>query len=469
MSIHTPTLYERKVTPMERFLRHSPYSIVTMIARIQGSVTESMLRSAISKLRRRHVNLRVRIKEDLDHVPWFTSEEVGEIPIDEVPRESEEHWMKVLGEACKVPFEFVDRPAIRFLLVHSPATSELIILCHHIICDGLSLAYLARDILAALGDPSREVEALPDPVLMDGDTLPSDVSVNGIVKFFIRRINKQWEDSRIFFDQEDYRNIHDAYWGKYEHRIFSIELSEEQTSLLVERCSRQGVTVNSALTAAFVGAQSLVQGKKPYHSSVYVAAGVRDRLRKPVGEEMGFYAGMVRLKYDYDVRRGFWDNARRFHGKVRPLYTNKNLFADFRTWCHLDPAILEAVHFKKLGVLVAPSQSRYRKLSAFGRREDVVASILKRDKQDSLERIFMGTAVTNLTRLDFPTRYGTLELDRLIMQPGGGFPLSTVNLVLGALTCAGKFSLVMEYAEQAVDTETAAKIRDAAMEFLQKD
>jgi hypothetical protein len=48
---------------------------------------------------------------------------------------------------------------------------------------------------------------------------------------------------------------------------------------------------------------------------------------------------------------------------------------------------------------------------------------------DSLDRIIMGTAVTNLTRLDFPGEYGALELDRLIMKPGGGFPLVTVNLV----------------------------------------
>jgi hypothetical protein len=38
---------------------------------------------------------------------------------------------------------------------------------------------------------------------------------------------------------------------------------------------------------------------------------------------------------------------------------------------------------------------------------------------------------------------GTLELDRLIMQPGGAIPLANVNLVLGAVTCADKLSLVV--------------------------
>jgi hypothetical protein len=463
------TRYERKVTPMERFLMYSPYSIVTMVIRIKGNVSESMLRDSVAKIQGRHVNLRVRIKEDPDHVPWFTSEGVGEIPVAVVPRESDEHWIKVHQEASTVPFEFADRPAIRFILVQSPGVSELIILCHHIICDGLSLAYLARDVMTHLGDPDREVDVLPDPVLMNSDTMPAGISVNGIVKFFITRINKQWKKERIHFDQEDYRNIHEAYWAKYKHQILSIELTEVQTSALVERCRKKGVSVNSALSAAFIGAQSRVQGKKPYHSNVFVAASVRDRLRKPVGEVMGFYAGMVNIKYAYDDGLGFWKNAQRFHQMIQPLFVNKNLFSDYRTWCYLDPAILEAIHFKKLGGLVAPRQSRYQKLSAFGKRDDAVLSILKRDKQDSLERIFMGTAVTNLTRMDFPRQYGALELDRLIMQPGGGFPLANANLVLGAVTCAGKLSLIVEYAEQAIDSETARRIKAAAMGFLQEE
>jgi hypothetical protein len=52
------------------------------------------------------------------------------------------------------------------------------------------------------------------------------------------------------------------------------------------------------------------------------------------------------------------------------------------------------------------------------------------------------------------------------MHPGGGFPLTNVNLVLGAVTCSGKLSLVVEYAEQSVDTGTMMRIKDAAVENL---
>ncbi len=458
--------YERKVTPIERFFSRSPFSIVTVVARIKGNMSERMLLNAVSKVQQRHPNLRVRIKQDNDHNPWFTSEGVKEIPVEIVPRDSDDHWIKVYKEACQVPFEFDARPAIRFILVQSPAISELIILCHHIICDGLSLAYLARDLMVHLGDPTREVDVLPDPVPIDRDNIPKEVSLNAIVRFLINRLNKKWEKDKIYFDQEDYRNLNEAYWMNYNHQMLSVELSEAQTSALVDRCRQEDVTVNTALTTAFVGAQYSVQGDKPYHSSIAVAGSLRDRLQRPVGEVMGFYAGGVPLKCKYNRRISFWKNARRFHRKIKPLFTNRNLFNYPLIWCYLEPAILESFNFKKLGGLVPQNLTRFCKLSAFSQRNDVVSSILKREKMDSLNKIVMGTAVTNLTRMDFPRTYGTLELDRLSMNPGGAFPLATVNLVLGAVTCSGKLSLVIEYAEEAVDTSTMEKIKDQAMKFL---
>ncbi len=135
-------------------------------------------------------------------------------------------------------------------------------------------------------------------------------------------------------------------------------------------------------------------------------------------------------------------------------------------WCLLDPTIVEAINFKRLGGLVPRGASRQPKLAAFHTRDDVVWSIVKREKMDSLQRITTGTAVTNLGRLDFPRQYGALELERLIMNPGVGFPLVNFNLVLGALTCAGKLSLLIEFVEDNVAVQTMRQIRDKALEFL---
>jgi len=184
--------YQRKITPIERLFTRSPFSIVTVVARIKGFVSGEMLSNAVFKVQRRHPNLRVRIVDDEDHVPWFTSQGVGAIPVQIVPRVSDDQWIAVHQMACQVPFDFDTKPAIRFILVHSPNISELVILCHHILCDGLSLAYLARDLLVHLGDPDREVEVLPDPLPIDLDNIPERVTLNPVVRFFINRLNRGW-------------------------------------------------------------------------------------------------------------------------------------------------------------------------------------------------------------------------------------------------------------------------------------
>ncbi|MES0344016.1 MAG: condensation domain-containing protein [Anaerolineales bacterium] len=437
-----------------------------MVARINGNVSEDMLKNAVDKVQQRHALLRVRIKDDNEHAQWFTSDGVQEIPIEIVPRKSENDWIKIHAEASKVPFDFENRPAIRFILVQSLDASELIILCHHIICDGMSLAYLARDLMVHLGDPGREVEVLPAPPVIDLDNLPSDVSQSGLVKTVINRMNQKWAEESVFFDHEDYKILTQTYWDNFNHAFFSIELSEAETSTLVARCRKENITVNSALTAAFAGAQSFVEGDKPYHAALAVGVSLRDRLPSPAGEGMGYYAGAVELKFKYNHKRSFWENARKFHKTIQPKFANKVLFKDILNWLYLEPTIFEAMNFKKLGGLVPSDSPRYEKLSAFSKKEDVVLRLLQRDKIESLETKHWGIAVTNLGRLDFPKAYGALELDRLMMQPGGAVPLVNVNMVLGAVTCSGKLSLIVEYAEEAVDTQTMGKIKDKAMGFL---
>ncbi|MGD8904148.1 MAG: condensation domain-containing protein [Anaerolineae bacterium] len=460
--------YEREITAAERFFARSPFAIVAIVARIRGTVSEEMLRSAVTKIQQRHALLRVRIETRADHAPWFTSQGVQEIPITVVPRESENDWIETHARASRVPFEFETRPAIRFVLVQAPDVSELLILCHHIICDGMSLAYLARDLMVCLGEPEREVEVLPAPKPIDLDNLPDDVSQPRLVKFLIGRMNRKWAQEAVFFDQEDYEILTKAYWDHYHHDLLSIELSEAETTALVARCRQEKVTVNTALTAAFSGAQSFVQGEQPYHAKTVIAADLRDRLPHSPGEGMGMYAGGAELKLKYDHRRGFWENARQFHRRIQPAITNKKLFGAILNWLYLDPTISEAMSFKKLGGLVPSDSPKYEKLSAFGERDDVVLRLLQQDKLETLEAKYWGTAVTNLGRLEFPTRYGALELDRLIMQPGGGIPLANANLVLGGVTCCGKLSLVVEYPREAVASATMEQIKDKAMECLLK-
>ena len=76
-------------------------------------------------------------------------------------------------------------------------------------------------------------------------------------------------------------------------------------------------------------------------------------------------------------------NARRYHQKIQPNFSNKKVFGQFLDWLYLEPTFLEAINFKKLGGLVPPDLARYEKLFAFSKKEDVILRFLKREKMES--------------------------------------------------------------------------------------
>ena len=459
-------MIERKVSGAERFFYHSPFSTVTLVARIKGLVTRGMVERAVNQVQQRHWLLQARIEDRKKEGLWFITKNVGSIPIAVIDRQSEDDWIRIHAEDAKIPFEFQNKPAIRFILVQSPDLSDLIILCHHTICDGLSLAYLARDLMRYLGNPKLDTEVLASPEPITIQNLPQDALPSGLVRFFINRIKRRWAQEVVFFDQQDYEAINTAYWENFDHKILSVEFSEEQTNTLVARCRAEQVTVNTALIAAFAAAQQIIAGQQPHHSKTASAVSLRERLPHPPGEGLGYYALGFEVKFDYHPKQGFWKNARRYQRKMGSNIPDKKAFGDLPAFLLMDSNIYEALNFKKLGKFVLTTSDRHGKLLSFSQREDVIIELLKRAGMDTLETKLLGTAVTNLGRLDFPQNYGPLELERLIMQPGGAFPLVHVDLVVGAVTCGGKLSLVLEYAEQAVDSATMLRIKDTALGLL---
>lgn len=463
----TPEPYSRPLTNIERMFMWSPYSIVTLLVRLRGRVNERTLQDAVDKVSLRHPQLRSRIVRDGSDL-MLTTEGAGGPWVQSIPRQSEQHWLRAVEESVRMPFDFGAQPPIRFLLLESSRNTDIVILCHHIICDGLSLVNLARDLLGHLANPALAVEPLPESAPLSEENMPEGVSLNAMEKMGIGRVNSRWEKERMIFDQEDYRSLHRAYWMRFRHRVLTVAWDEEETAALVERCRAHEVAVNTALTMAFVAAQVVVLGAQPFHEKAAVAVDLRERLPQTPGPTMGFYAGLARPRARYESGRGFWENAARLHSTLEGLYDDKHLFEPLLTWCALDPTILEAMPFKRLASVLQPGVPRYARLASFGRRDDTVLSLLKRDEMATLKDIVYGTAVTNLGSVEGPWEQGTLAVERMVLKPGGGFPLANVNLVVGAVTVNDRLSLAIEYVEDNVDTATMEKIRDQALAFLRE-
>jgi len=449
--------FERKLNSFERRFFRSPTQTISIVARVKGYISEEDLKNAITKVRQQHLLVGVRIYMDENDDPWYTNQTVSENPIKVVQRTSDDDWNRELLNEYKIRFKLSEGPLARFVLLRSSEISEVLIVCHHVICDGMSLAIVARDLLMYLGNPDRKVQEMPEAPPATKDNFPIDVKIGKAISFAIKKLNEKWQNNKVIFDEEDEDNIFKAFYDKHELKVISVELDEKQTSRLVEKCKQHGVTVNSALNTAFLAARNDVRGA--LNRKIMVPVNTRKYYKKPIGEHFGVYVSGFEIKLSYNRKKDFWENAKIFNEKAREnLYIDK-IFKFAAITDIIDQTIVDARQFSFFGPLVPSSSSRYEKIHAFSSDEKNV--INKRAKKQIPD--LPGLAITNLGRLDYPTLYGSLELHRFILITSG---TPYIELVIPVVTVAGKLTFTTNYLEETTDTTTMESIKKKVLEYL---
>jgi NRPS condensation-like uncharacterized protein len=452
--------YERKLVPFERRFFRGSTDTISIVARVKGFISEEDIRNALYKVRQQHPLVGVRVYLDENNDAWYTTEKVPENPLKVVQHASEKDWYRELLNEYKIRFETEKGPLARFVLVQSPEISEIIIICHHVICDGTALAILARDLLLYVGNPDRKVQEMSEPPLATPENFPIDIKIGKLMMFVINKMNKMGQKYKVIFDEEDEDNIFRAFWDKYDFKVISVELNEKETSDLAEKCNQHGITVNSALNTAFLAARYSIRGHfKGGRRNIMIPVNTRERYKKPVGEHFGLYFSVFQFKLSYNPKKDFWENAKIFNEKVREKLDIKKVFKIAALIGLFDQSLVDTRSFSFMGNLVPSNFSRYEKIHAFSNDEKNM--INKRTKKQIPK--MPGLAITNLGRLDYPTKYGPLELERFIFITSG---TPYMELVIPVVTVAEKLTFTINYLEGTTDTPTMEKIKNKALKYL---
>lgn len=142
---------------------------VGIVLRLQGPfISLDALQTAVYCLQRRHPFLRSRLRDNpTGHNIYLLEEDpLFRLKIREIPRKREQHvdfwkqeWRKrekdtpVIGEGL-----------VEFWLLQDPydceddhTPREIVIICEHSICDGISLSTVAHELLLALGEEDKSL------------------------------------------------------------------------------------------------------------------------------------------------------------------------------------------------------------------------------------------------------------------------------------------------------------------------
>src|SRR4029077_18460314 len=107
-------------------------------------------------------------------VPSFRRVSAAPTPLRIVEDEPERRWNVEVGEELATPFNPSQAPLVRAVLIQGIRDAAFMLVAHHSIADGLSIAYAIRDTLGAIA--GRALQPLPwllsqDDILKVSDSL----------------------------------------------------------------------------------------------------------------------------------------------------------------------------------------------------------------------------------------------------------------------------------------------------------
>lgn len=395
---------------------------ITFCAKIRGSFTVEKLSEALVWLQLRHSRLRAKIVTDARNQPHFSSENVGHIPLQVIERQGEEQWYLKMAEELLHPLPWNEEPLIRVLLLYSSDVSNLVITLHHGIADGLSGAYLIRDILQFISEPHSSREILPN-------LPPVDEIIPELTK---KMVSKSFENSmevESILKKTYQKNNQVNTLETYTIGLFSWTLSPGETTKLVARTREEKTSVHGALCAAFLLA--IAAEIKPGNEIVlrcHTPINIRNYLTISVNENLGEYISRPVTTHRLSQKSNLWDLAREVKYKLNQVIQDGTLF----------DSILQAK------TLLSNSDQNG-------------------ENPDSRDIGGMDIAITNLGKLNIKQQFGTLQLEEFYFMATGP---QSLPLLIGVATIEDKMCLICRYQKSILPNAIAHNIKNTAMEQL---
>ena len=422
--------FKMKVRGVQRLHRRAG-CIIKILATIDGEVDPERVRQALPTLKKRHRLLGSRMILDQEGQAWLVTERVPDFELQVYEKRGDTDWLERISEQDLVPFRMSVGPLVRFILLISESSSDLVLYMHHVMSDGLSGLYVMEDLLTVIGEPEKELPQLPPPVDVVKN-VPANVGRQApwITRFVIGRINARWRRSKITFSDDDFVKVQEK---RYEERdrIILLSLTAEETSALAEKCHTRGVTVNSVFLTALLAAKYAVPAlARMIPDALNFTVNLRDKLTEDPGRSCGFYVEMIPIQARFNPKKDFERNLLTIHSEAtRKIREDQELFSHFISVERIDPGLLDALDFESYGLLENPAAEKFRR---------------------EMSKVWGGIELTNLGRQDALEQFGDLIVRKVIFlaSTSGQFKMMTVSV----LTACGCLHAAFLYRESVFPT-----------------
>jgi hypothetical protein len=295
-------------------------------AEITGDATIATWISAIAAAQLRHPLLRVSVECGPDGPLWFREHANIPIPLRIVSEEECSAWQVEMAKELATPIPLSGAPLASITLLRKSGGSTLLLSMHHSIADGLSAAFVIRDILEALSGKHLQPLTLTEPQenLCSAAAEPPPPSAPVYPPATLLRRDAGGPT------------------------VQALKLSKELTMKLRTHAREVGATVHGALVAAFTFAGRQLSSDWLTHPVRVVSPvsnrkvlGLEDQCALSIIFPMGAYAP--------DSTENLWNVARAVKDELTPVRTAQGLstvFSGFRQLMSTSPNVAQIAAFE---------------------------------------------------------------------------------------------------------------------------
>jgi len=408
------------ISNVVRLLYRAPYCNILMMGRFRGNIEINQLKMVLEQCTEKYPLLRTAIKQDTSGNAGFYFNNISSIEVIQFNKNNDNEWIDLAWKEQKKPFDLSNGPLVKFLLLNSSENSDIVVICHHAISDGLSLVYLIKYIAQLLENKVLASEPFPVPPSLMMNNLKVKTLPDIITIAFIYLLNRLWNNNKTIFTDNDYENLYNQYWESRNINILQLNISEKITKALIDQCHKKNVTVNSAIITAIALAQYDLQGKaESYLKKGLLAINIRNLFIENPGENMGCLA--LGTQINLPGRDTFWNSAIKFNRKIKKLLFNpKEYLKFFAPLDYIEPSLLDSIYF-----------------TAHGTFKNKISNILKNIIMTRNDKPKRSLDITNLGAINTD--------DTAILETVQFIPILSMNYekTIGIITTKSKMNLVI--------------------------
>ena len=268
------TQIRRKLSELQKMYivnQDTPFNVCLGL-RLNGKIDVADINEALCKIQQKHHLLRSRIQfKDSKPETLVVDQDISRIPLRQVEWTSDNRWEKEIDDELKTVFNLEKGPMIRMVCITGDPYIDLIVTCHHTVCDATSLVNLMSELLFLLDNKDKDIgtnSMYPEEGEFSfgkGGEIMSKIKLIALRTFL---------KSSSMVSKLNYPKDYVGAVSEYTSWI----MEPEETRALINACKDHGITVHTAFLVAFARAFSNTGQKRKKRQKTKTFVSIRPKL-----------------------------------------------------------------------------------------------------------------------------------------------------------------------------------------------